>query len=355
MTDKPRNDWKSKFSFVEGKLSEIENYRDEIRTFNKRILKLEFIHAFVALLLVVITFKQCEILKEQNSKFDIQNNLLEAERRSSLVFLFNNTLDAIDNELKDTSNISRSLSNQLIARVAALSQGLKPYKYYENHKLINEKISPERGQLLKALLMSEIDTLSLHRIFKISDFSYSDMRGAKISNGYMVGGHFDYSDFSNSELFNCNMNLVSSKNVNYQETTFDSTRMILGQFENCDFYKAQFYITTLNLGVFNNADFRKTTIKGCDFGFDYPSNLRLTTDEFINKFSEIGTDFTWVKVDNLEWIEHLKSSRKITKGFLDNEKTYSVKNKNLKDFIKLFKVKSELKTDKRGKYYLIDF
>ncbi len=132
----------------------------------------------IAFFSLYIAFESNKILTEQNTKFDNQNQLIEADRRSSLVFLFNNIMDAIDRELKtpvrdstllvDVNGHKGKISNQLAGRIIALSRRLQPYRMYDydTDSLSKKLISPERGQLLINLLESNIDTISLSAIYK---------------------------------------------------------------------------------------------------------------------------------------------------------------------------------------------
>ncbi|MBR9923135.1 MAG: hypothetical protein GYB31_20085 [Bacteroidetes bacterium] len=164
-----------------------------------RITRLWIIGVFIAIIPGVLLIIQTIVLKNQNNRIDVQNNLIleqverldqqtnlqEAERRSSLVFLFSNILDKIDEEIKEQSSISDtppySLSDQLVARIISLSRGLKPYKYLENDSLTSSFISPERGQLLIALHNSKLDSITMINILTLGDFSYSDLRSADLS------------------------------------------------------------------------------------------------------------------------------------------------------------------------------
>ncbi|MEL7004963.1 MAG: hypothetical protein AAFN93_19815, partial [Bacteroidota bacterium] len=67
----------------------------------------------ISLSSLVVAYQTMELLKDQNIKieqqnklFVQQNQLVEADRRSSLVFLFNNIMDAIDNEFKNPPRVS---------------------------------------------------------------------------------------------------------------------------------------------------------------------------------------------------------------------------------------------------------
>ena len=66
------------------------------------------------------TLLQVRKVDDQNKLITVQNNLAEAPRRSSLIFLFGNVMDRLSEELKDESNHERDLSTELVGRIAAL-------------------------------------------------------------------------------------------------------------------------------------------------------------------------------------------------------------------------------------------
>jgi len=170
--------------------------------------------------------KQNELITAQNNRLEQQTYLQEAGRRSSLVFLMNNVLDRMDDELKDTiNNNDRELSDQLVGRIIALSKSLKPYKYLENDSL-SMTLSPERGQLLINLTQAKLGKETYEKIFRNADFSHSEL--SNIS--------FEYIDLSNVKLSNSILINVEFYHVN--DLPKDMTNSILEnvEFTECDFF-----------------------------------------------------------------------------------------------------------------------
>ncbi|HMX39511.1 MAG TPA: hypothetical protein PKD78_04255, partial [Saprospiraceae bacterium] len=114
--------------------------------------------------------QQNELVRQQNKRLDQQTYLQEAERRSSLIFLMGNILDALNQELRADIGAPgvRDLSPQLIGRVIALSNSLRPYRYLGTDSLVTRELSPERGHLLLSIISSQIDPGSLRRIYRAS-------------------------------------------------------------------------------------------------------------------------------------------------------------------------------------------
>jgi hypothetical protein len=194
---------------------------------------------------------QNNLFKQQNNRLDQQTYLLEAERRSSLVFLFSNVMDAIDEELKKDykKDTIRNLSPQLIGRIISLSQRLKPYRYLNNNTIIPKPLSPERGHLLINLIESELSDYTYMEIWKRGDFSYSDLNSYNLISTRRIDipldnyGEFpmdDYGDFpfvskdktylefinlENANLENVNFSTVSLNHANLINTNLNNTNL----------------------------------------------------------------------------------------------------------------------------------
>ncbi|SHI44355.1 pentapeptide repeat-containing protein [Aquimarina spongiae] len=219
--------------------------------FSPTTVSIVFTGGILSLFTVYLMNKQNKLLQSQNKLIQYQNmrisqqtHLFEAERVSSLVFLFNNIMDKIDEELKNPENISRQLSDQLCARIISLSRRLKPYKQLNIEKGILDKkmYSPERGQLLINLIEAKLNQETYIKIFKKSDFSYSHLpnynfgdytfiKGINLSNSNLQSividnsdlseGNFSYSNMSNAKIKNCDLSLTSFKGTNLFGSTID--------------------------------------------------------------------------------------------------------------------------------------
>jgi len=167
--------------------------------------------------------------EKQNQMIDVQTELMEADRRSSLIFLLSNTLDKIDEELKVDGGLNfknqKSLSPPLIGRISALSYSFKPYKYYENGKLNDVPLSPERGQLLIALVNSNLNSSTYKKIFELSNFSHCDLQGVNLSNADLNGINLSNSDLSKADLSNANLINANLVNCNFKNTNLKGANL----------------------------------------------------------------------------------------------------------------------------------
>jgi len=233
--------------------------------------------SFGGLLGTVLIYNQNKLLTQQNNLLEGQNfrleqqtYLQEADRRSSLIFLMGNLLDAIDKELKSDVGQpgTRDLSPQLVGRVIALSKSLRPYRYLDGDTLIARELSPERGQLLISIVTSQLDNNTLRRIFQAADFRYADMKGAVLSGEYLgeinlfaadlSGAVLDGTNFTKANLSNANLSGAIFARAKLQEARLRESNLQNAYFESADLRNANFYGANLRGAKMNGADLRNT-------------------------------------------------------------------------------------------------
>lgn len=197
------------------RLSKESNRFKEKRRAKRKKSILKNLPIYVTLIATIITLAYVRI---QTQLISDQNYLSEASRRSSQMFIMGEILSDINRELenpKPEDTIAR-VSDGLKGRIISLSRSMKPYLYYEDGKLRESSLSPERGQLVVALSESGINKIWLgNEIFKKCDFSYADLRNADLS-GISLKGDFTGADFRNSTLEYIVVNNVRLKNANFQ-------------------------------------------------------------------------------------------------------------------------------------------
>jgi uncharacterized protein YjbI with pentapeptide repeats len=169
---------------------------------------------------------QNRLVTAQNKRLDQQTNLQEAERRSSLVFLFSNVMDAVDRELKERNNKQRKLSKQLIGRIIALSASLKPYKYLtEGDTLTSVLLSPERGQLLIRLVESDLDSVTYLNIFRKANFEYADLKRANLSSAKLRDANLSSANLSSANLSSANLRGANLRNANLSDANLSDANL----------------------------------------------------------------------------------------------------------------------------------
>ncbi|TSE03926.1 pentapeptide repeat-containing protein [Aquimarina algiphila] len=156
----------------------------------------------------ILISNQNKLIKYQNKRLDQEIYLQEAGRRSSLVFLFANVMDAIDQELKNSDiKKDRNLSEQLIGRIVSLSKSLKPYRYLSNDSL-TPLISPERSHLFVNLINSNLGDYTYIKIFNKGNFKYLELNDIKIENIPFERVDFSHSIFKKVVFKGGNLNTL---------------------------------------------------------------------------------------------------------------------------------------------------
>lgn len=258
-----------------------------------------------------LLIQQNALLERQNIRLDQQTYLQEADRRSSLIFLMGNLLDAMDKELKADGGVPgvRDLSPQLIGRVIALSKSLRPYRYLNGDSLVSRELSPERGQLLLSIVASQIDNSSIRRIFQAADFSFADMKGAILSGEFMAGINLqsadltgavlDETDMRNANLSNASMSGAVLARANMQEARLRGTNLQDAYFESADLRNANCYGANLRGAKLNGANLRHTHFSQAILDHADLSGAILTQASFE------GASLDTVIVNDMNWLSRM--------------------------------------------------
>ncbi len=229
-----------------------------------------------------LLIQQNQLLNQQNVRLDQQTYLQEAERRSSLVFLMGDILDGINEELKEDVGVKgvRDISPQLVGRVIALSNSLRPYRYLGSDSLVGRELSPERGYLLLAIVSSEIDKSSLQRIYKSADFSFADLKKAVLSGEFLAGTNLSGADLSgalldetdlrganlseaemqNAILVRSNLNESRLRNTRLTNAYLESARLVRANLSGADLRHANLALADLQGAHFTGANLSGATL-----------------------------------------------------------------------------------------------
>ncbi|MDF1867318.1 MAG: pentapeptide repeat-containing protein [Saprospiraceae bacterium] len=178
---------------------------------------------------------QTTLLKEQTKRLEQQTYLQEAERRSSLVFLFSNVMDAIDRELKEDVEVKkiRDLSPQLIGRIIALSSRLKPYRFLDGDTLIRKSLSPERGQLLVSLIESKLNN-TFDKIYGKLNLTSADLTGANLGGADLTDANLRNADLADANLRNTDLTDANLIGANLRNADLTDANLIGANLRNVD-------------------------------------------------------------------------------------------------------------------------
>ncbi|WP_405291274.1 pentapeptide repeat-containing protein [Algibacter sp. Ld11] len=272
--------------FNEQRKISIDTTSNLIASLIRRITRIGVIGLLVAILPTTLMFYQNNLLKIQNSKIETQTHLAEASRRSTQMFIMGEVLSDVNIELKNSG--SSRLSNTLAGRIIGLSRAMKPYRYMVGDKLINEPISPERGQLLISLCKSKIaPSFFVDEILQESDFTKSELIDAKLRGATLRDINLNDANLSGSDLMNVDLQNASLKNTNLSYADLDDANLINANLEGANL-KGAFLI--------------RTNLKGANLS---------------------GTILDSVKVDRADWLVYIKDKLKI-KGATDLFETYKI-------------------------------
>lgn len=284
--------------------------------------------SFILIFQTWLLTNQNRLIKNQNIRMDQQTHLIEADRRSSLVFVLGEILSDLGDELKYKDDSKRNISATLKGRIVSLCMAMKPYRYLDKDSMIEKPISPERGQLLLSLLESDVTKTSMQEILTSANLEYADLKDAFLPEGYFKYGRLSYSNFDNAHLEQSNFALA--------ELQFSSFRKAV--IKGVDARNTKFPYADLSYVEAMESDFRKS-----DFSYAKLTGADLRdTDLRQAKFK--GADLTGVRLGNAlisseKWFEELEAQN--VKGIDDLEDEYSIiKGKGKKDTYQLIRRQS---------------
>lgn len=299
-----------------------------------RFTRIGLLTLLIASIPTILLYKQNQLLEQQNNRLTQQTYLQEAERRSSLVFLFSNIMNSIDQELKDDydNNGKRDLSPQLIGRIISISSRLKPYRFLENGNLIETEISPERGQLLISLLASDLDPNVRDKLFFRSDFSYADLKGANLSRANMSYLNLNNSNLEDADLSFSVMNGGNCQNCNFRNANLRGIDVTENNFTGSEFSGSNLSKLNAYNTWFTNCNLSKANLEKTKFTFSFLESINLDDAEvslnLLDQFkNNVGEDSivgrTWV-LNNYRIDSTYNSESKRSKS---NELIYILKKK----------------------------
>jgi uncharacterized protein YjbI with pentapeptide repeats len=275
-----------------------------------RITRLGVFAIMVAAVPLMVLLLQTYILSIQNEKLDYQNRLIanqnhrldqqiqleEGNRRSSFIFMMSNIMDKIDEELKTNGPGNRGLSDELIGRIVSLSQALMPYRYLENDQLTEFPLSPERGQLLFALINSLLDRETYDKIFERANFSFADLKEANFTGAYLRRANLSHAYLPDANFKDADLEFVNLSRARLPNAYFENTYMHGVQLERADLrksslinvdlqgsnlYKADLSHAFIN-GDFSEANFEGVVVQDAEIDFALLSNAYFQSTSWLD-------------------------------------------------------------------------
>lgn len=263
---------------------------------------------------LVLAYQANSLLSQQNAKIDVQNQLAEAARRSSLIVELTSINERIDSYREKNADEVK-LPKSLRGRIVALSKSLRPYQYISyqsddlssfgspfegasrstnpsNVSLVERALSPERGQLLLTLASASISNFD-QLIADGVDFRYADLRGVTLRQANLNKADLQFSDFRGSNFFATHFagsDLTQTRfegasliGVNFSAEEFGTTRLDKASFRGARLNNANFEGASLS-----NADFSDSLLFGAKFGTE-PVNANFEGAIFCQKTEKKDT------------------------------------------------------------------
>lgn len=195
--------------------------------------------AFGGIVGSALLITQNSLLREQNIKLDQQTNLLsqqnvtsEAQRRSALL---SELFDVLKDVAEDNPRAKEgSLSPGLVSRINVLTHAAQPYFYVRYQKPLNSDgparasvienpLSPERGQLLIGLIANGVSLRQLTRAV----FDFADLRNVQLAGADLSRVGLAYADFTGA-----NLTRVNFESANLLNAHFNAAQIMGSSFKN---------------------------------------------------------------------------------------------------------------------------
>ena len=291
---------------------------------------------------------QIDLLNDQNRIVNVQNVLLEADRRSSLNVELTSILESVDRFLGEKDDLEGeaeavSLPARLNGRIVALSRALRPYKVIDvDGTLAAEATSPERGHLLLALLSAKIDMSPIIELG--ADFSRADFESISLQRIRLPGAILDGIDLRGIRADEAVFNGASLLNADFSETyfleadlsgaTLDHANLSGSEFRRVDLSQASLRFATLHAVNFVKADLnsadllgatlteaglamadlRDANLKGTNLKDAVLRDAKLPDASQLNGAELVNVDFQGASVPDPGWLKQL-AEEGFTKGF----------------------------------------
>lgn len=151
-------------------------------------------------------------VEAQENQLQKMTALVTAMQKQDQGPLIRSVLGEVAEELKRRPG--GPLSDAVIDRIAALSFAARPYPYIEADTLSGKAYSPERGHLLKALLLLRIDTGSFARIKRQVRFDGADLQGADLKGLDLSGINLEKANLKDADLSSADLSGANLREAN---------------------------------------------------------------------------------------------------------------------------------------------
>lgn len=233
----------------------------------------------VALLGLWFAFKGNELI-------EAQNQLIEAQRRASLVTELSNILDQIDSgNSQSTDDGHVRLSPNVLGRIVAFSHSLQPYRYLGVDGLEAGPLSPERGQLLVSLVRSKVYITDLTE----ADFTFADLEGKSVVSANLFGINLQNANLDRAKLAEVDFSYTNLCDTRFSDADLWKADLSGANAANADFRDADLRGANLSEAILTRAKFKGAKLKGADLRGANLTNAAISRSQIQEAFVDAKT------------------------------------------------------------------
>ena len=240
-----------------------------------RFTRLGMLALGLALIPIWLLWQQNKKIDLQNDRINIQNNLLEADRRSSLIVMMSNILDRVDDEIQNKQlefeelnthpdSMQFPLSKPLINRIVALSRAFQPYQKLQGDTLSHKLISPERGQLFISLMENQLDSFTQNTIVQKGNFDYAIIGEINLNHANLHGANLHETDLRGAILHDAILRGADLRGANLEVANLEGADLSGADFIKVNFGGADLDGAHLNGTHLDGAHFDYADLSGAD-------------------------------------------------------------------------------------------
>lgn len=254
-----------------------------------RFTRIGLLAILVALIPTILLWQQNKLLSKQNEKIDSQIQLEESSRRGNLIVMMSNIMDKVDEEIRraqEQGDSSRSLSPQLIGRIGALSYAFRPYRFWQDSMLIIKPLSPERGQLLLALVNSDLDSATYRNIYQAATFGQAYLEGANLGLVDLRNALLTSADLRNAFLASSDLRDADLRNADLNSINLDFADLRGALLTSANLKNTRLGFTDLRNALLTSADLRNTHLGFTDLRDADLSLAKVNQKDWLNNLEE---------------------------------------------------------------------
>ena len=190
--------------------------------------------------------------------------LQEATRKAGQVALMGHLLDGIEEKLEQSS--SRSLDKRSIARISDLSESFEreSLSYLQADSLGQGKYSRERGQLLRLLILMDMDSLSFAAIMGTTTFAWADLSSAQLEGVNLMGADLQGANLREAQLEKVNLSQADLRGANLWGAKLRGANLQQAQLHRADMSWADLSEANMSKAVYKGARLISTQLRGTD-------------------------------------------------------------------------------------------